>query len=220
MLYSDIFAKIKNCDEISLEYQDLNNTLHPLLLNHPAYKQFNSERLFLRKELDRLYSRKYHGQYSLKFIYNGNVSKAELINHNQDIGLSIDDINDIFAKISAFYDKWVNLSTELETFTNGLDFVQFFITKFNLKDQFIGSKISGLTKISEATPKLRIRFAINEKSKKCFIDLLKDDNLSSKITQKMNSVEIKAMKFEDPVIYNNNNIVLSSISHEGYYFFK
>ena len=61
---------------------------------------------------------------------------------------------------------------------------------------------------------------MNERTLKIFSNEIKNDLLTAFISSGMNPIEIEAMKFEDPIISYKGNIVFSSISHEGYYFFK
>lgn len=220
MLYSTILTKLDKYDEISLEYQDANHQLVSVLNENALFQSFLKAKANLKNELHNLYVKKYYGPYSLRMIYDKKVSFKETSDGGDYYGLSNADIDNIYYKIDEFNSKNSRLFSELDKFAETLDFVQFFLRKYNLCDDFIGCHISGLDKIGTANYKLRIIISLNERSLKIFNNEIKIDLLTSFISSGMNPIEMEAMKFEDPIISYKGKIVFSSISHEGYYFFK
>ena len=220
MLYSNILSKIDKCDEISLEYQDANRRLVTVLSESPLFQSFLKDKANLKNELYDLYNKKYRGPLSLRVIYDRSISLNVLQSDNDYYGLTKSDIDNIYYKIDEFNSKNSCLYSKLDKFAETLDFVQFFLKKYNFCDDLIGCHISGLDKIGTANYKLRIIISLNERSLKIFSNEIKNDLLTAFISSGMNPIEIEAMKFEDPIISYKGNIVFSSISHEGYYFFK
>ena len=173
MLYKDIFAKIGECDGISLTYQDSNNLINRQLESLIEYKIFIKDKKQLKKGLDEKFKNKYKGPYSTRMSYDKTLTDLS------KYGLSKDDIHEIYYKIDAFFEERKLLIRYFENEIVKSSLIKDFLDKYYLKDNLIKCELLGFEKLRNSQLTLKLYFKLDEECKKIFIDGVINDNIGT-----------------------------------------
>ena len=211
MRYLTIFNKVKGGDLISVSAYSVENVLK----GFPKYNNFCSEKVSLRKELEKDYKSKFVGNQSMRVylehvVYGITNGTPLYVSFTECFGTESPIINKVIeSKIKELINKYSTLKDELTVFLwNSDNYINRAFSDVGLIPFLSKTEFKYLFMLKNGEVGLTLFFKLNDDSKEIFIKRVVDDwgnNIAC---------------FQDVAIYENGEGLFGSITHEDWYSFK
>lgn len=185
-------------------------------MKNPDYIIFCHEKINLRKELEKEYKPMFKGGLSFR-VYVERLTN-EICNDKVGIYSGYDNWfgdqskkvkEEMSAKIKAFFSHYPSIEQDLLSFIwNDDNYINECFNKIGLKSFYLKGTLKDLFQLKNGQVGLVLFFKLNEESRKIFVEQIVDD-WGKKIGF-----------FQDVDIYEGDQILLSSITHEDFYSFR
>ncbi len=210
MKYINIFNKAKGGDTISLTLY----SVEQILMTNADYVSFCNEKIRLRKEFEKEYKPLFKGNLSFRVylesltnsILNNKPFYYEHVKWFEDQSERVKE--EMTIKIKAFLALHSSIESHLLSFIwNSNNNINECFTKIRLKPFYLKGIFKDIFQLKNSQVGLTMFFELNKESIKIFVDEVKDD-WGEKICY-----------FQDVAIYEDNQVIFSSITHEDHYSF-